>query len=97
MLTPVPAAQVYRAQGEDRSTSALRRGLNWVGTAVVTMLETPGFAPAMTDVVIRLIDDGSEVQRLRPSDLDDVRATLELVRRDLETLDAVDFADAWLD
>ncbi|MCR2815426.1 hypothetical protein [Microbacterium jiangjiandongii] len=98
MTTPVAAFEVYSVAGEDRLSSPLRRAAQWAGTAVVSLFDLGGGgAPAMTDIVLRLVLDGSEVHRLQPSDIDDVQATLELAQHDLRTLDAVDFADAWFD
>lgn len=98
MTTPVPASEVYSVAGEDRASSPLRRAAQWAGTAAVSLFDLGGgAAPAMTDIVFRLVLDGSEVHRLEPSDIDDFQSTLELAQHDLRTLDAVDFADAWFD
>jgi len=96
--TPVPASEVYTAGGEDRAATPLKRAAQWAGTALVSLFDASGAAaPAMTDIVIRLTLDGTEVRRFEPADMEDVEAILEMVERDLATLDAVDFADAWLD
>jgi len=96
--TPVPASEVYSVAGEDRRASTLRRAAQWAGTAAVSLFDLgAGGAPSMTDIVFRLVLDGSEVHRLQPSDIDDMQATLELAQHDLRLLDAVDFADAWFD
>jgi hypothetical protein len=96
--TPVPASDVYVVVGEDRTASTVARAARWLGTAVVGLFDVGGgSAPSMSDVVIRLRVNDSEVRRIQPADVEEFEETLALARTDLAQLDAVDFADAWLD
>ena len=92
---PSPLARdVYRVAGEDRPLNPLARGARWVGTVVAGLIDV-GDAPALSDIVFRRLDDGSEVHRIREGSLVDFEKTMRAAASDLDTLSADAFAGTW--
>jgi hypothetical protein len=86
-----PASEVYTVAGEDRA----RNGLRWAATVVLGLLDAGRDSPSVSEVVIRRVD-GSVVTRLPPGDVDAFTDQLNEITRDLETMDAVPFAEKWI-
>lgn len=89
------ARDVYRVAGEDRDLNPIARGVRWVGTVAAGLFDV-GDAPALSDIVIRLVSDGTEVGRVRQGSLVDFEGSMRAVASDLETLTPEVFAEIWL-
>lgn len=92
-MTEPDAAEIYSAAAEDRTEA--RTGLRWMGTVIMGLLSVHD-APAMSDVVIRRRDDGTEVRRFSPAMLGEVEDTLIAILRDLDAQDVETFEEEWL-
>ncbi|BAJ74823.1 cobalamin biosynthesis protein CobN [Microbacterium testaceum StLB037] len=86
-----PASEVYRVAGEKRSGN----GLRWAATVVMGLFDAGTDAPSVSEVVIRRAD-GSLVKRLPAGDVEHFEKQLTEVTADLDTLDAVPFAQKWI-
>ncbi|WP_229052325.1 hypothetical protein [Aeromicrobium sp. Leaf350] len=90
-----PAREVYVAALE--TPPADRRRLDWLRWptrmigAALGVLDEPSFG----DVVVRRIDDASEVLRLPVTGSEETAILLDDVRGDLEALSADEFAERW--
>ena len=89
------ARDIYRVDGEDRRLSPVARGARWVGTLVAGLIDV-GDAPALSDIVIRRVDDRGEARRIRESSVVEFEATMRTIASDLDTLTPEAFAEAWL-
>ena len=90
----LPARDVYRVVGEDRTLHPLARGARWVGTVVAGLIDV-GDAPALSDIVFLRLDDGVEVHRIREGSLVDFEKTMRAAASDLDTVSAEAFAETW--
>jgi hypothetical protein len=90
----LPARDVYRVVGEDRTLHLFARGARWVGTVVAGLIDV-GDAPALSDIVFLRLDDGVEVHRIREGSLVDFEKTIRAAASDLDTLSADVFAETW--
>jgi hypothetical protein len=86
-----PAAEVYRVAGEDRP----RRAWRWALTALMALFNA-GDVPAVSQVVIRRVADDSVVRRIDDGWATDFEARLRAAASDLDEMDAVTFARAWI-
>jgi hypothetical protein len=89
------ARDVYWVVGEDRQLNPVARGVRWVGTVAAGLLDI-GDAPALSDIVIRLVSDDSEVGRVHQGSLVDFEGSMRALASDLETLTPEAFAETWL-